>query len=74
MAVTLTGTGGLFTRLGKLFAGIATLNGARAETLAVGVTDDASAVWGSGGPKVKDAKTLLALSLEAERRNRPVSR
>lgn len=59
MAVTLTGTGGLFTRLGKLIGGIRNINGMRGETAAVGNVDDASALWGSAGAAVKDAKTQV---------------
>ncbi len=63
MALTYTGTGGLFTRLGKVIGGIRTVNGARAETLPVGDgtgsgTPDAGATWGTNGPVAKDLKTI----------------
>lgn len=58
MAVTLTGTGGLFTRAGKLIGAIRAINGVRASTAAVGVTDDASATWGASGAKVKEINTI----------------
>lgn len=65
MAITLTGTGGLFTRLGKIFALQRHLGkGVCGETLAVGDgtgsgTADAGATWGTGGATVYDLKTIF---------------
>lgn len=59
MAITYTGTGGIFTRLGKILGGIKAINGIRAETTAVGVTDDATAVWGLGLATVKNIKQIV---------------
>lgn len=60
MAIALTGTGGLFTRLGKIFAQHRNVNGFRGELAAVGDTSDATAKWGATtGPKVKDLKHAI---------------
>lgn len=55
MAVTLTGTGGLFTRLGKIIAAIRNINGFRA-----GTATDTTALWGSGGPTVYDTDHAIS--------------
>ncbi len=57
MAVTLTGTGGIFTRIGKIVKLFRSLNGVRGDTLAVGDVNDTGAAWGASGPTVVDAKT-----------------
>ncbi len=57
MTVALTGTGGLFTRVGKIIKVSRNLNGFRGDTLAVGDVNDTAAVWGASGPTVVDAKT-----------------
>ena len=47
MTVTLTGTGGLFTRLGKIQGSINNVNGFRGDDAPASAT-----TWGSGGPEI----------------------
>lgn len=60
MAVTLTGTGGLFTRLGKIGASLNNVNGFRAGTAPASAT-----TWGSGGPAI-DCIDVNADEIEAQ--------
>src|SRR5688572_18020131 len=48
MSVTLTGTGGLFTRLGKLAASLNNVNGFRAAT-----APSPSSAWGASGQTIR---------------------
>ncbi len=56
MSVTLTGTGGLFTRLGTLGALILDINGALGNTAPASAT-----TWGSGGKNINALKTAINL-------------
>lgn len=54
MSISLTGTGGLYSRLGKYIKAIRALNGLRAETAAT-----PASAWGAGGATVNDVKTAF---------------
>lgn len=54
MAISLTGTGGLFTRLGVIIKAIRNINGFRGKTAI-----STAAAWGSGGPTVEDSDTMF---------------
>lgn len=54
MAVTLTGTGGLFTRLGKILGTIDNVNGFRGST-----APNPSSTWGASGPEISAIQTNI---------------